>query len=557
MYLRIFVVIPIFFSQTKAAKILWFGIVCLGFTGAAILISKSYKDWQENPIATSITTHPIADLEFPIVTVCPPRHTSTALYHDLVKAGNGTLSDENRRILKRTAYEIFKEHTYKEEGKRVLPSAMMSMGSLNGTVATPGFREQFKEEYYKEDREYVVVLQIPNEVKEKIGSGSITVELEIDTKEGEGWLENVIINIPSVTNYTRHDEEKSWGEAEVQCQKEGGHLASVTSEEADQAVRLGGLDKYWLGGIRRKGGREWSWADGSPWTYTWNRREGFGDRGAPVEERCVVFFEGVWYDDPCQNKMSYFCQEALRGRKTITMTYKKDQLTFSKFEVRYSYKAASQKLLESWEDKRMTGFRLNWKIEVENPPLIAKINKVGRSLRTPGLGDAFTRLSDTPSEQVYKAILTSPGDLLPLKENQSLVIELNVEKTQSDEVNVFTGFKLYKVKRTWFEAKDHCEAQGGHLASIHSQWEQSRAEQAAEGNPVWLAGKKTPGPVWYWEDNSAWKFENWKDEYILELRTSWGSKEEHLLMGSNGHWSGIFTFEENYYFLCQQDMTAA
>ena len=34
----------------------------------------------------------------------------------------------------------------------------------------------------------------------------------------------------------------------------------------------------------------------------------------------------------------------------------------------YKYKAASKQLLESWKEKRMTGFRLSWRIENENPP---------------------------------------------------------------------------------------------------------------------------------------------------------------------------------------------
>ena len=66
----------------------------LGFIGAGVIIGKSYKEWQENPIATSITTHPIDDLDFPNVTICPPKDSNTALYHDLVKVGNRSLSDD-------------------------------------------------------------------------------------------------------------------------------------------------------------------------------------------------------------------------------------------------------------------------------------------------------------------------------------------------------------------------------------------------------------------------------------------------------------------------------
>ena len=71
-------------------------MVILGFLGAGLLISKSYKEWQESPVATSITTRPINDLDFPIVTICPPKGSNTALYNDLVKAGNGSLSEKDK-----------------------------------------------------------------------------------------------------------------------------------------------------------------------------------------------------------------------------------------------------------------------------------------------------------------------------------------------------------------------------------------------------------------------------------------------------------------------------
>ena len=151
-------------SQTRSAKIIWFCVVCLGFVGAGILIGKSYKDWQENPIATSITTHPINDLEFPNVTICPPRNSNTALFHDLVKAGNDILSDENRERLRRAAYEIFMKQPHIEAVKNVrttfhmgnidqvlqgyhsMPTTVsdgsahkIKMWNLNGTITTPWF----------------------------------------------------------------------------------------------------------------------------------------------------------------------------------------------------------------------------------------------------------------------------------------------------------------------------------------------------------------------------------------------------------------------------------
>ena len=201
--------------------------------------------WQENPIATSITTHPIEDLDFPNVTICPPKNSNTALYHDLVKVGNRSLSNENKEILKRAAFEIFIENSHKEHVKNMFATLHMGnivqvlqgfhsvptpyndaiglkteMWNLNGTITTPWFGGGFVEEYYKEDKDFLVILRLPGDIGDQVGTGSLVVKLEVDTREEPGWVEEV-------TSYILHTTEKTWFEAETYCQKEGGHLASV------------------------------------------------------------------------------------------------------------------------------------------------------------------------------------------------------------------------------------------------------------------------------------------------------------------------------------------
>ena len=64
-----------YISQTWYGKLFWTAVVVLGFTGAFVLINNSYSAWQDSPIATTISTHPLASLDFPNVTVCPPNIT--------------------------------------------------------------------------------------------------------------------------------------------------------------------------------------------------------------------------------------------------------------------------------------------------------------------------------------------------------------------------------------------------------------------------------------------------------------------------------------------------
>ena len=99
------------------------------------------------------------------------------------------------------------------------------------------------EEYYQEDREYLMVLELPENIKDQLGSGSL-ITLEVDTREKTGWLEEV----SWLPNFTLHATDKTWTDAESTCQKEGGHIASVMSEEVNKVVKKVAPSKnVWLG----------------------------------------------------------------------------------------------------------------------------------------------------------------------------------------------------------------------------------------------------------------------------------------------------------------------
>merc|ERR1712218_102342 len=65
------------------------------------------------------------------------------------------------------------------------------MWNLNGTITTPWFGGDFVEEYYKEDREFHIVLELPGDIEDQVGNGSPIFELEVDTREETGWIEDV------------------------------------------------------------------------------------------------------------------------------------------------------------------------------------------------------------------------------------------------------------------------------------------------------------------------------------------------------------------------------
>ena len=70
-------------STRKLQRLFWIFVVVTGFCGAGYLIKTSFKAWQDNPVTTTIETRPITEVQFPLITVCPPRGTYTNLNYDL------------------------------------------------------------------------------------------------------------------------------------------------------------------------------------------------------------------------------------------------------------------------------------------------------------------------------------------------------------------------------------------------------------------------------------------------------------------------------------------
>ena len=143
----------------------------LGFITAGYLINQSYAGWLESPILTTITTKPISDLDFPTVTVCPPRDSYTALNYDLMKADNKSLTEQDRLDLKNEVFNIMIKQPHQNYVKLMLaatnppniintfrgfhsvPKPMgergfeINMWNKNGSVQTPWLGQHIREDF--------------------------------------------------------------------------------------------------------------------------------------------------------------------------------------------------------------------------------------------------------------------------------------------------------------------------------------------------------------------------------------------------------------------------
>ena len=122
----------------------------------------------------------------------------------------------------------------------------IKMWNLNGTINTPWYGGEYVEEYYKEDRYFHLVLELPDDIKDQVGSGSLIIELDVDINEKEDWEEQLqykeiskgdfLVLIHQDYVYKLHKKDKTWTEAEMECQREGGHLASVTTDKVKEIL---------------------------------------------------------------------------------------------------------------------------------------------------------------------------------------------------------------------------------------------------------------------------------------------------------------------------------
>ena len=110
------------------------------------------------------------------------------------------------------------------------------------------------------------------------------------------------------------DDGKSWLEAESHCKDNGGHLASVNSQETKNFLEkefLQELRNTWLGGYFEYGDWRWMWADCTP-SWNGNLWSPFYPTSTPETSLCLIHHRGTqnWeFSAGCSSKNSYVCSK--------------------------------------------------------------------------------------------------------------------------------------------------------------------------------------------------------------------------------------------------------
>ena len=420
---------------TKTGKAIWFTIVLAGFCTASYLIYTSYEEWETSPVATSISTHPIASLHLPITTICPPDNSNTALNWDMVRAGNIKLTDDDRQDLidvsrqflinrpGKTFIEVAEKITNKEGIPQLktetrsfpLPSENTVKGrnkgfeiwstELSGTYKTPGFGQT--RNCTTDYPNILFTLYIPQKVvmeEEDLTDQTFQIEIaalndgdfNVEYREGDKYV------------FIEH-ELKFWREAEEHCNRQNGHLVSIktnydftafhNNQERDNVKKK----DVWLGGSDYKTESVWEWSDATSWANktapqcgkvqsvqahglktctNWAPRQPAGGR----EENCLVAgSSGTWKSDECQkHRKPFWCQiPPKKLESTKKLSWRLKDITFSKIGLWLVRKAeAGEKSCNT--SSRMPGFQVTWSTtdNAKNKNNMSKVYKVTDVLKS-------------------------------------------------------------------------------------------------------------------------------------------------------------------------------
>ena len=336
-------------APSKLSKVFWMLVVIFGFSTAFYLINDSYTAWEASPIATSISTHPISELDFPTITVCPPEGSNTALNYDLVRAQNITLSEKDRGTLVNMTTQILIDKPSEEfvhVGRSLLseeniidmfestpiltypmanndhnhnePSYDIWTSKLNGSYETPGFGRRYA--CNETITEVHLVLELPLVVLNKAGDEAV-LDIQVKTQDKYGWM---IQYREGQKYYKAHvSNSKSWSSAQNFCIEKGGDLAIVKNILDRKEINAASFTKKsWIGGTDRELEGVWVWLDGTPLAenkcssidpekgdfsemcHDWAKTNPEGGE----MENCLSFQGSVSYSDSCSDKLPFACQ---------------------------------------------------------------------------------------------------------------------------------------------------------------------------------------------------------------------------------------------------------
>ena len=560
-------------SSSRSLRAIWVAIVVACSAIAIHMITSSYKEWQESPVSTTITTHPITDLQFPAVTVCPPRGSNTVLNQVLEKVKEDDFTEKERKRLINISRGVFIQGPTKIHAKqmsdllnpeniRSIANIQANMPSVDkdtnvitltsresrGSFSTPGFGNSACNtgDFFNRPHALHYDIQFPTNI---IGYTSWDGDLVITVQTKDEWSFSWKPNL-----HYMHHQKLNMTEAENFCVRRGGHLASIKSKEEEKEVKKMmpyGDSTIWLGGKRNSEQKSWIWLDGRNWQFEgeWEEDDDVGETNNCLSLRKEGIFTPVysWREAQCNETYSFVCRdspEIATGNKVFIPAKH-----ISSFHVQWNFDPGTV-------TEHCSGIKIDWRIEngtKDRRELVS--NQLSGTVSTPGLGNLLN-VSNSNEQHEYTVVINLPSNITDILDNAILEVDIDVTVTQPESrVELWTSYIQWLSigsfgGKHWRESVLDCMSRGGNIASIQSfaEWQHVQSSlgdlESLKIRTFWLGGKRNEGK-WQWSDGSQWSYTQWAPGQP-DNKTK---DEDCLATTGDGMWEDT-SCEANHYAIC-------
>uniref|UniRef100_A0AAQ6IJ87 Mannose receptor, C type 1b n=1 Tax=Anabas testudineus TaxID=64144 RepID=A0AAQ6IJ87_ANATE len=354
--------------------------------------------------------------------------------------------------------------------------------------------------------------------------------------------------------------QKTWSDAQKACRKEGGDLVSMHNVE-DQSFVISQLgyastDELWIGLNDKKTEGLFDWSDHSTVSFTsWE----YGKPGVGTDIKDCILIRGEngnWDDHACDEKHGFICMKESASEPSG------DELDQNigcksgwKRHGSYCYFVGTQtKTFDEAKDdcKSSDSYLADVTTGVDNAFLISLVGSRPEKYFWLGLSnqkniDAFVWTNsdsvrfthwnaEMPGHQqgcvaMTTGIFAGLWDVLPCSNKEKYICKHQAEGAVpttppptppplkcADGWNPLATrktllaclvYKVFSLKRTWYEARDYCNAIGGDLLSIHNHAQLQ--VKPSSYTTVWI-GLNAPDPLtgYIWSDKSPVNFQHWR-----------------------------------------------
>ena len=146
-----------------------------------------------------------------------------------------------------------------------------------------------------------------------------------------------------------------------------------------------------------------------------------------------------------------------------------------------------------------------------NEDLTTPMSTTGGSTSSPTADESTTMASSTTSTSSSSTVSSITSTIQTSSTSTQPTTTIYTPSGCAEEDNLFNGFCfiLSSSKATWVDAEQECQQYGGHLASVHSEEENTfLANSIILWDNVWLGGL-TEGQGWEWSDKTDWDWSAW------------------------------------------------